>query len=176
MKEVSAMALLGTRNKPDPEIFASLQSRAYAFLEKHPAGVLSTVDPNGDPHAAVIYYAVDSSLVVTFLTKRKTKKSDNLAHNSHAMLVVFDEALQTTAQVTGVVVEIVNSVEVQQVFRDTLRTSLHSGRSAIPPIVKLHAGEFVAYRLKPVKVRLSAYAHPDIRGPGKMFETLDLPL
>jgi general stress protein 26 len=147
--------------------FLNADEQALDFLKDRPAGVIATVGPNGDPHAAVIYYAIDDAFAVTFLTKRGTKKSDNLVHHNHAMLVVFDLPSQTSVQIAGKVEEITDKSEVQQVFRDTLRASLHSGRTAIPPIVKLHAGTFVAYKLTPVRVRLAAYNHTDPHIPAE---------
>lgn len=170
------MSLLGVHKTIKADRLPGQTFRAYSFLKDHAAGVLATVDPNGEPHGAVIYYGVDPSLTVMFLTKRGTKKSDNLAHHNHAMLTVFDERLQTTVQITGIVSEISNNVEISKLFRTILRASLHTGRSAVPPVTKLPGGEFIGYRLKPVQVRLSAYAHPAVRGPGKMFETIDIPL
>ena len=170
------MTLFGIRKTLTHKRTTNKNVRTYNFLQNHPAGVLATVDPNGDPHAAVIYYSTDESLTVTFLTKDGTKKSDNLAHYNHAMLTVFDEKLQTTVQVTGIVTKITSDTEISQLFRSMLRASLHHGRSAVPPITRLQKGQFVGYRLKPVQVRLSAYAHPAVRGLGTMFETIDFPL
>ena len=47
---------------------------AHDFLKKHKVGVLATATPNGDPHAAAIYYTVDSALNISFVTKTGTKK------------------------------------------------------------------------------------------------------
>lgn len=169
------MTLFGTHVKTKPNKPAFRNARAHAFLQDHPAGVLSTVDPNGYPHASVIYYAADEHLAITFLTKIGTRKSDNLAHNNHAMLTVFDEGLQMVVQVTGLVSEVTDNSELSVMFRNMLRASLHTGRNAIPPAIKLPGYKFVGYHLEPVQVRINAYGRPDIRGPGKMFETIDLP-
>lgn len=169
------MALFGIHAKTKSDKLAIRNARAYAFLQDHPAGVLATVDPNGYPHAAVIYYTADEYLTGTFLTKEGTKKSDNLAHNNRAMLTVFDEALQTEVQITGVVSEVTDGDELSKMFRHMLRTSLHSGRNAIPPAVKLPGNRFIGYRLKPAQVRISVYTRPDLRGPQKMIETIDIP-
>lgn len=170
------MTLLGTHRMIMRDRLARENVHAYGFLREHPAGVLATVDPNGDPHAAAIYYAVDRSLTITFLTKEDTKKSHNLAHYNHAMLTVFDEKLQTTVQITGIVSKITDSQEISQLFRNMIRASLHTGRNAVPPIIRLHKGQFVGYRLQPVQVRLSTYSHTNAHRSGKMFETIDIPV
>ncbi|HSX29261.1 MAG TPA: pyridoxamine 5'-phosphate oxidase family protein [Candidatus Saccharimonadales bacterium] len=148
----------------------------HVFLKEHPVGVLATVDPNSNPHAATIYFAVDSSFTITFLTKRGTKKSDNMRTHNQAMLVVFDAPQQATTQIAGLVTEITDQDEVHQVFRSTLRASLHEGRSAVPPITKIAAGAFVAYRLTPTQVRHSCYGPAPVGKRQKMFEVIDLPL
>jgi pyridoxine/pyridoxamine 5'-phosphate oxidase len=150
--------------------------RAYDFLRSRPTGVLSTVDPNGEPHGAVIYYGISrADLALTFLTKKDTKKSDNLAHKNHAMLTVFDEKLQTVVQVTGRVTQVTDDAEISLIFRNALRASLHTGWSAVPPVSKLPGNAFIAYRLQPVQIRISAYGHTDVRGQGPRFEVIDVP-
>lgn len=170
------MSLFGTHTTLDRTALAGQHREIHLFLKEHPAGVLATVDPNNEPHAAVIYYSVDSSLTVTFLTKKRTKKSDNLTHNNHATLVVFDVAAQTVVQLTGLVAAVDDAGEMSQIFRGTLRASLHVGRTVVPPIAKIAAGAFVAYRLVPTQIRYSSYAPPEVGRSRKMFETIDLPL
>lgn len=149
--------------------------RMLGFLRQQCVGVLATVDPNGDPGAAVIYYSIDPSFTVTFLTKRGTKKRDNLAHHNHAILVVFDTESQTTAQIKGIAKEITDPDEISRVFRSSLRASLRTSSSGIPPIAKLSAGDFTAYELKPVEVRMAVYSRPDAGSYERVFEWADLP-
>lgn len=146
-------------------------ARAYDFLHRHVAGVLCTVDPNGEPHGAVIYFAVDTGLAITFTTRKGTKKADNVEHMNHAMLTVFDEKHQTVVQVQGIVSEVTDASELRDVFNHTLSASQHSGRSAVPPVDKVQGGGFIGYRLMPVQVRISAYA----RGSGQASEVIDIP-
>lgn len=148
--------------------------RILNFLSDRQVGVLATVDPNGDPHAAAIYFAVDPSFNIRFLTKRRTKKSDNLQHHNHAVLVVFDEESQTTVQIKGKAREITDLDEAHQVFRSTLRASLHMSENGIPPVAKLSAGDYIAYILKPGQVRMAVYARSDTGGYEQMFEEADL--
>lgn len=130
---------------------------AHEFLEKHPVGVLATVDPDGNPHAAVIYFVVDDSSNITFVTKSGTKKADNLKHNSHAMLVVYDAASQTTVQVTGKVTGGTNHTEVNGIFSRILDASAATSGSSVPPISKLKEGDYIAFKLKPKQVRMASF-------------------
>src|SRR6266496_4823848 len=99
------------------------------FLKKHKVGVLATVSPEGDPYAAAIYYTVDSALNVSFLTKTGTKKADNLEHNNHAMLVVYEADSQTTVQVTGSVSKITDSAETNELFAQIVYASVDASHT-----------------------------------------------
>lgn len=134
------------------------ESEILAFFDEHRTGVLSTVDVHGQPFAAVVYYTVDPSFTVKFQTKRSTKKSDNLTYNNHASLLVYDEAQQKTAQIRGTVREVASSEEDHELFRASLRASLHTSGNGVPPASKISAGEYVSYELTPSDVDMSIYS------------------
>jgi general stress protein 26 len=133
--------------------------RVYTFLKNNLVGVLSTVDPEGEPHAAVIYFAVDESFQITFTTRKETKKVNNLKQKNHAMLIVFDALTQTTVQITATSQNISDTAEEAQAFRETVRASLTTSDGSIPPIAELSAGELIAFKLKPVKIKMAMYNH-----------------
>ncbi|HKR81996.1 MAG TPA: pyridoxamine 5'-phosphate oxidase family protein [Candidatus Saccharimonadales bacterium] len=148
------------------------QRAAHDFLKKHKVGVLATVSPNCDPYAAAVYYAVDSALNVSFLTKTGTKKADNLEHNNHAMLVVYEAESQTTVQVTGSVSKITDLTEMNEVFAQVVYASVDASHTDIPPFIKLDEGEYVAYRLKPTQVRMAVFSHAKSGGYDTLFKTI----
>jgi nitroimidazol reductase NimA-like FMN-containing flavoprotein (pyridoxamine 5'-phosphate oxidase superfamily) len=151
------------------------EDKIFDFLQDHKTGVLATVDPNNMPHASVLFYTIDKTFAARFLTKKGTRKSDNLRHNNHAMLLIYDEKSQTTAQITGIVAEIKDNDETHQVFLNALRASLHTAESAIPPISRVDAGEYVAYELKPAEVKMNVYKRGVLeRGSGN-YATLRVP-
>jgi len=155
--------------------FVNTNDRILHFLSAHKTGVLSTVDPNGSPHASVIYYSIDSFFTIRFQTKRRTQKNINLSNNNHAALVVFDEPSQTTVQITGVASEITDEAKASRVFRTTLRASLGTSQSGIPPLAKLNAGDYVAYELKPQDVRMADYGRWVHGTHETIFEVAELP-
>lgn len=159
-------------DKKETSVSSESNKRIYDFLKKNQVGVLATVDLNGNPHAATIYFSVDNEFNTTFITKNRTKKHDNLKHNNHAMIVVYEPVTQTTIQIIGVAETIDNKVEAGIVFIDTLKTSRATSNGGIPPISKLHAGEYVAYKLKPVQIRMAMFIRPDAGGY-EMYETID---
>lgn len=153
---------------------AEKNSHLFKFLREHPAGVLASVDPDGNPHATVIYYSIDPNFAIKFLTKRGTKKSSNLQYNDRVALVVFDDISQTTAQLIGTVEELADPEEINKVFRNTLRTSLRTSRNGVPPIAKLQAGDYIAYRMKPVEIRMADFAKPRTGNHEQIFEITEL--
>lgn len=148
------------------------QAKAHDFLKKQKVGVLATVSPDGDPYAAAIYYTVDSSLAISFLTKTGTKKADNLEHNSHAMLVVYEAESQTTVQVAGSVSKITDVTEANKVLSQVVHASMDTSKTDVPPILKLDEGEYITYRLTPTQVRMASFSHAKSGDYETLFKTI----
>src|SRR5690242_6657904 len=109
--------MFGQRFHPAPTTprHAERPRRIFNFLRANPIGVLSTVDSTGGPHGVVIYYIIRDDFSIDFLTRERTRKYDNLRHNNHAMLTVFEPRTQTTAQIVGTASEITDSTVVNGV-------------------------------------------------------------
>ena len=145
---------------------------AHDFLRNHPVGVLATVDANGDPHAAAIYFAIDSKSMISFLTKTGTRKADNLEHNNHAELLVYEAETQTTVQVAGVASKVEDPEEMNQVFTKIVNASLEASDSSVPPISRLKEGDYVAYRLTPKQIRMAVFSRPKFGEYEDLFKTI----
>src|SRR5581483_3706735 len=141
------------------DVLSDRKRRMYNFLVTNPVGVLSTVDPNGGPHGVVIFFVVDRQLTVKFLTRTKTKKYNNLLHNDHAMLTVFEPRNQTVVQLTGKATELSDSLEVNSVAGGIAGINLEMTGSSLPPILKLEAGDFTVFRIDPVQARMAVYLY-----------------
>jgi len=150
-----------------PEAIAHVKQ----FLSEQPVGVLSTVTSKGRPHSAVIYFNVNDDLSVSFLTKNDTLKNHNIKRNNHVMLVSYEPESQTTLQIEGKAINITDTPEAEEVFRKTLQSVEKTSESGIPPISKLDAGRYVAYRIDPDQIRMAVFARPD-PGGYEMYETL----
>lgn len=142
------------------------------FLKSHPVGVLSTSDKNNKPHAAVLYFSVDPDFSITFTTKRDTQKHRNMQHHKQVMLVVYDADTQTTVQIAGKVQDISNESEAAAVFQGTLKAAQTNSKTGVPPISKLFAGHYVAYRILPSTVRSARFLQSDADGYD-IFETIE---
>jgi general stress protein 26 len=147
------------------------QAEAYTFLKDHKVGVLATVDPNGEPHAAAIYYFINEDFTISFVTKAGTKKADNLQHNNHAVLVVYEAGSQTTVQVTGEVTEITDLLQVNEIFTQAIYASIETAKSSVPPLAKIKEGDYVGFRLAPKQVRMAAFSHTQSSEHADLFKT-----
>jgi hypothetical protein len=156
-----------------PTQFSDRKQRIYDFLFETSIGVLSSTDPDGDPHGAVIYYTINKDFEVEFLTKSETKKYDNLIHNDHVMLTVFEPLTQTTVQLTGVANEIKDGFIMDEIAGRVLGTSLKTSDAGLMPLNKLEAGSFIAFQIKPLQVRMAVYARPDPGDYNELFETIE---
>jgi hypothetical protein len=149
------------------------RQRIFDFLFSTSIGVLSSTDPDGDPHGAVIYFTITRDFVISFLTKAETKKYDNIVHHNHVMLTVFDASTQTTVQVTGIAKEIKSGVTINGIAGRVLGTSLKTSNAGLPPLNKLQAGSYVAFEIEPIQIRMAEYAHADPGGYNELFETVE---
>lgn len=161
------------RQAADSPELTDKQQRILSFLEEKPIGVLSTVDPNGNPHGVVVYFVIDGDFNVYFLTKARTRKYDNLKHHNHATLTVFDPASQTTAQITGVAEEIKDNYQVNEIANKMVEASFKVSEVDVPPITKLDAGAAAAFKLKPVQIRMAVYARPESGDYNELFESIE---
>jgi uncharacterized pyridoxamine 5'-phosphate oxidase family protein len=139
----------------------SKREKIFGFIKNHPTAVLTTVDPDGNPHGSVIYYTTDEDHNVLFITKEQTKKYDNLSHNPHAMLVVYDQVDEAILQISGIANVVPQGYDSQLDFAAVLSSSMQASGYPFSPISKLSAGPYVVYKIIPVQLRLTTYTHPN---------------
>jgi len=140
------------------------------FLKQNSTAVLATANKYGEPHAATIYYTVDEDLNIYFITKRDTTKSQNLKNSGRGALAVHEATTQTTVQAVGKVEEETDVNKSQKVFSDILKISMETSESGTPPISKLQAGPYIAYRLTPDSARMASFIRPDSGSYERIFE------
>ena len=149
------------------------KSYAKGFLRKHNTGVLCTTDEANLAYGSVIYFDVDENFKITFTTKDKTRKSENIKNNNQIMLVVFDVEEQTTVQISGVADEINDDSKTKEVLNMTLHASLASSGNSIAPVAKLNAGEFIAYSITVKKIRMASFDNAELSDYNERFITID---
>lgn len=142
------------------------------FFKSQPVAILATVTAKNKPHAAVIYTSINDDMSLTFVTKADTFKSKNIKHNNSVMIVGYEASSQTTVQVEGHAIDITDTPEAADVFKGTLHSVEETSESGIPPISKLDAGHYVAYKVVPTQIRMAVFARPD-PGGYDMYEVLN---
>ena len=149
--------------------------KILSFLQTHPLGILATADRDGVPHAATMYFIVEPDFSVRFITKQQTTKHTNLRANPQAALAVFEAASQKTVQLAGPVEQIADLGELQEVFGQVLQISKTTSDGHRPPISKLDAGNYVAYRLRPTTVRMAEFVKAEYPPVDEIFEVVTAP-
>ena len=130
------------------------------YLASHSTGVLGTSDPIGNPHVAVVYYAVEDDLCLLFATKAETQKAKNMLDNYQAAFAIYDEIEQSTVQITGRV-ELVEDAAIRlNVIRAMSENSARISNRTFAPAEKLVAGGYEVFRLTPLVIRLGIFARP----------------
>ncbi len=153
--------------------FTDRQRRIHDFLSQQHVGVLSTVTPDNDPHGAVVYYCLGEDFTICLLTKKGTRKYDNIMHNNHVMMTVFEPASQAIAQILGIATEYSAAKEVTEISNKIFKRMMQSHDNQLPPLVKLQAGAFTAFVIEPVQIRMAVYSRPDSGDYNELFESIE---
>ncbi|MEN9881133.1 MAG: hypothetical protein RLZZ308_316 [Candidatus Parcubacteria bacterium] len=95
-------------------------------------GVLSTVNRDGNPESASMYYVYDDELAIYFVTREGSRKYNNIIHNPHVCFVVTRTSPAHTVQLEGVAHEVADAHEEQEFFGRLI--SLAVDGNFVPPV------------------------------------------
>lgn len=140
-----------------------------AFLETHHSGTLATADAAANPHAAVVYLTFNDDLTFTFVTKTETQKSKNIEENKNVALAIYDEKDQTSVQVIGHAEVVKDHDKLQEALNKSFAYSAAISHRELPPLEKLLAGEYVAFRILPQVIKMAVFARPET-GNDELYE------
>jgi len=148
-------------------------SHIRSFLDDHSVGVLATANKAAIPYASTIYFVVEDDLSISFLTKEDTAKCRNMRENPNVALAVTDAQSQSTVQIAGTVQEIKDASRIQQLHDKVVTITVSTSSGATPPVMKLDAGELVAFSIQPSFVRLARFLQTESSMQiGSLFETI----
>lgn len=133
-------------------------STIAAYINEHPLAVLSTIEPSGTPHGTTLYAGSDAQLHVFFMTKRNTRKHENILSNPKVALTFSGEDHQTTLQLTGIASEVTVPDEGAVAFQ-VLGSIRHDSEDFRLPISKIEAGPYIVYRVDVNNALLTEYEH-----------------
>jgi len=131
------------------------------FVDSHPDGVIATVTADGQPQASVVYFSVDDELNFYFTTKSETRKAHNIGKGAPISIAIHDAAAQTVVKAAGQAEALSDAGETLEVYRRTVHSAQTSGPDTVPPIARISAGEFLAYRIAPDFLEFKTYGHGD---------------
>lgn len=134
------------------------RDQALDFLRKHPMGVLSTVSKDGKPWGAAIYFVADEDLNCYFAVRNATHKYKNLTANKHAAITVADSTTQSTVQIAGSIERVPAKDTLDVVFKRLAGLKPKHATDWMPPIIKVHEGDWVVLRLKPAYAQFANFA------------------
>lgn len=129
---------------------------ALEFMKEHQAGVLATVDGNGQPHASAIYYFCDDNFNIYFVTPINTRKSVSIKGNPKVAFTVGRQDAPQTVQLEGIAEEIQYEQEKEQKVSDLVGVLMGASKF-YPPLTKLDKAEIVLYWIQPKWIRWADY-------------------
>lgn len=141
------------------------------YLDTHRTGVLATSDAIGNVHSAAIYFDISINMHLLIATKKETQKYRNIIENPVFAMTICDEYEQTALDISGHIRELYNPGARLRTINNMTRQSLEKSGREIPPIEKLSAGDYAAFELCPLVIRLGVYARQGEEN-AEIFETL----
>lgn len=141
------------------DVDPKLSQEVHKFLTANPMAVLSTASTTGEPWGAALYYYVDEQFNFYFVTRTGTQKSQFIEQNPQASLTIADEPSQTTVQLVGKVSK-VSAEDYEEVVFEKLAAARpkQNGSQRVPPLEKIHDGNYVAYKLTPTAMQYANYS------------------
>lgn len=133
------------------------QATVQDFLKQHPMAVLSTVAEDGSPWGSAIYCVADEDYNFFFVTRADTRKYRSLEQNPQAALTIADTDSQFTVQVTGVVSKVPARDTVDVVFKKLAAIKPKGDVEWIPPVIKIHKGDWMILKLTPTLLQFADY-------------------
>ncbi|HSN76423.1 MAG TPA: pyridoxamine 5'-phosphate oxidase family protein [Anaerolineae bacterium] len=140
-----------------------LRDRIHAFLAAHNTMTLATVDVDGVPQAAAVFYAADEALNLIFVSSPNSRHSVNLARQPLVAATIHsdNQAWQTiqgvqvegTAHMVDGAAELVRAVQVY-VRRFEFLRGLLDGAASGPAVLRGPVASSRFYVLRPVRIRL----------------------
>jgi len=131
---------------------------AKEFMSTHPLGVVSISRGQEAPYAASMFIISDEQLNLFFITKSDTEKYRLLQDNGNVAITITDFESQETIQAEGIAEEVMAEGGVlEEVFKKLSSMKPPGNSKWLPPIVKLHAGEFVIFQIEVRKMRYANF-------------------
>jgi len=141
------------------DALAHQHQKVHAFLRHHPMGVLSTIALDGTPWGSAVYYVADEDFNFYFVTRVETFKYHNLEKTPLAALTITDSDSQTTVQAAGKISRVPVEDYMDVIFDKLAKIKPKDDSNWVPPLTKIHDGNFMPLQLTPTKLQYADYKH-----------------
>jgi general stress protein 26 len=128
----------------------ALKSDILNFLQNNTTGVIATVTPAYFAHSAAITFYVDTDMSIYFLTRKESKKFQNLSLNPSISLTAFEEKILPTSVHIDGTAEIMDS-EVKKIEIKKILIERSWNESYLPPVMRQEGSEIVLIKITPKK-------------------------
>lgn len=119
-------------------------------------GVLSTVNEEGHPQSASMYYVFGDDLALYFVTREGSRKYLNILKNPHVSFVVTREHPAHTLQFEGVAHEVTDAHEENEYFSRLVTLAVES--NFVPPVSqRVFEGRIMFIKMTPTWVRVGNF-------------------
>lgn len=140
-----------------PQADNTTKQKAQDFLKNHPMGVLSTVSEKSKPWGAAIYFVTDENFNFFFVTREKTQKFKNIEARPIVAITVADPETQTTVQASGTISKVPSKEIIDIVFKKLASIKPKGDINWIPPVIKVHQGDWMILQISPDYVQFADY-------------------
>lgn len=127
-------------------------------------GTLSTVNEEGNPQSAAMYFTFDDHLNLYFLMRSSSRKYKNLEKNPHGAFVTTSPNHPITIQFEGTVSRVTDPHEESELF--TKLVALASASTDMPPVMQMDDSETVFMKMTPSWARTGNF---EVMRSGDMF-------
>ena len=122
------------------------------ILKSGDIGVIATADDKGNPEAATINYFVDDDLNLYFVTRRHTRKFQNLEKNKNIAFVVGTTTGTQTIQMNGEARKLEEKDEIQNfimmINQNPEIKNLYTLDCSLSPFFKIEGTDFELFKVK----------------------------
>lgn len=143
--------------------------KTLRFLQEHSLATLATVDPNGAPHAASVYYVSDGDLNLYCVTREETQKYQNIKQNSVVSMVIVDEETSEIVQLVGDAARIDDEHSVSKILERLWKITLEKHHWPAPAI-KMNKGGLLVLKITPKELKFGDFKPIHLENGNDYFE------
>lgn len=126
-----------------------------SFLNAHPQGALTTITAEGKLQGSVVNLFETDDSQYSFMTKKGTRKFDNLTNNPNIVFISYDPFSRTEAEIEGTALHITDQDEINNIL-EKIRSDEKLGRWHKSPFVN-ESDDFALFTIYPTKLHMSSY-------------------